>query len=220
MANVPDFDEIKTAVRGEVISATNTYTLLTQLAFPMMNQPLLYQHYPFIVHSLYDALSGQVLMTVCRLFDPDEDPRHASPSTFLRRIVEHHSQDRDPSHLAWRREFEAKIGGRLSEIKGRWSPLAQYRSAYLAHRDVSKRALPQITFQEIRECFEWGQRVLREYFVAYEDSTHYFDIAGVKNDPPRFLAWCRLDDYRRHFDEDMKRRHDRGLEDMGLGPKG
>lgn len=57
-----DFDEIKLIIRREVISATNAYTLLTGLAFPMMNQPLLYQHYPFIVHSLYDALSGQVLI--------------------------------------------------------------------------------------------------------------------------------------------------------------
>ncbi len=62
MANVPAFDEIKSTVRGEVISATNAYTLLTG-AFPMMNQRLLYQHYPFIVDSLYDALSGQVLLT-------------------------------------------------------------------------------------------------------------------------------------------------------------
>ena len=213
MANVPDFDEIKTTVRGEVISATNAYMLLTELAFPMLKQPLLEQHYPFIIHSLADALSGQVLMTVCRLFDPVKDPRHASLSTLLRRVVQHHLADQNPSHLEWRQEFEASIPQLLAEIQARWPPLAQHRSAYLAHRDVSKRVLPELTYQKIRECFEWAQRVLRDYFVAYEDSTHYFDIAGVKHDPPRFLEWCRLDDYKRHFDEDMKRRFGRSTED-------
>jgi hypothetical protein len=210
MANTPSFDEIKSTVRSEVISATNVYTLLTGLVFPMVNQPLLSQHYPFIVFSLYDALTWQVLMTVCRLFDPIVDPRHASLSTFLRGVPAHHAGDQSPVHLQWRQEFEARIPQFLAEIEARWSPLAQHRSAYLAHRDVSKRALPELTFLKIREHFEWAQRVLRDYFVAYEDSTHYFDLAGVKHDPPRFLAWCRLDDYQRHFEEDMIRRFPQG----------
>jgi hypothetical protein len=135
-------------------------------------------------------------------------------------VVQHHIAHQSPFHLDLRQEFEASIPRLLGEIRARWKPLAQYRSAYLAHRDVSKVLIPQITYAEIRECFEWAQRVLRDYFVAYEDSTHYFDIAGAKNDPPRFLAWCRLDDYQRHFDEDMKRRHEQALKDMGLGAKG
>jgi hypothetical protein len=216
----PAFDEIKGTVRREVILATNAYTLLTGLAFPMMNQPKLYQHYPFIVQSLYESLSWQVLMTVCRLFDPVRDPRHASLSTFLRRVVEHHRADPNPSHPEWRRDFEAAIPERLGEIEHRWPPLAQHRSAYLAHRDMTKSILPELTFRAIRECFEWAQGVLREYFVAYEDSTHYFDIAGVKNDPQRFLAWCRLDDYERHFAEDMKRWRRRQLVEMRRGAKG
>ena len=62
-----------------------------------------------------------------------------------------------------------------------------------------------MTYSDIRECFEFGQAILRDYLSAFEDAIQYFDIAGVKNDPSRFLKWCRLDDYEKHFDEDIER---------------
>jgi hypothetical protein len=207
MASTPEFAEIKTAVLNEVLHATNAYVLLTDLAFPLLNQELLLQHYPFIVESLVTALWGQVLMTVCRLYDPKLDSRNASLSTFLRGIQANHADDSSVSSSAreWRREYEQRIPDVLDEIEERWKTLVLHRSAYLSHRDLSKRVLPEITYGFGRECFEHAQNVLGGYFTAYEDATQVFEITGLRNDPPRFLKWCRLDDYEHHFNEDMER---------------
>ncbi len=74
------FEDIRDAVDSEVVLATNAHALLTDLALPLTKQPLLHQHYPFIVGNLLHALEGQVLMAVCRLFDPDQNPHATSPT--------------------------------------------------------------------------------------------------------------------------------------------
>src|SRR5262249_41191372 len=132
MSDRPDFGEIKAVVLNEVIQATNAYTLLTGLAFPMRNQALFYQHYPYLVDSLVTALTGQVLMTVCRLFDPDDDPRHASLTNLLNQVRPHHANDiAVPAYcLRRRQEFERRIPDFLADIKARWKTLVVHRSAY------------------------------------------------------------------------------------------
>ena len=217
MSELPEFTEIREVVRNEVIDATNAYTLLTDLAFPLVNQPLLNQHYPYLIGRLVTALTGQVLMPVCRLFDPADDLRHASLTTFLKGIAPHHANDKGvPVRLnVHRYEYQQQIPEFLSDIKARWKIIVQHRSAYLAHRDLSKRNLPQVTYGYFRECFEQAQRVLGEYFAAYEDATQLFEIAGLKHDPQRFLEWCRLDDYERHFNEHMQRWEKKLQQDLG-----
>jgi hypothetical protein len=172
----------------------------------MRNQQRLLQHYPFIVESLVTALWGQVLMTVCRLYDPRIDLRNASLSTFLSGIQARHAGDSDLSSSTseHRQEYKQRIPDVLAEIQ-RWKTLVRHQGAYLSHPDLSKRTLPEITYGFGRECFEHAQCVLNGYFAAYEDATQFFEIAGLRNDPPRFLKWCRLDDYQRHFDEGMER---------------
>src|SRR5262249_1427965 len=134
MSELPDFTEIRDVVKNEVIDATNAYTLLTQLAFPLRNQPLLHQHYPYLIDNLVTALTGQVLMTVCRLFAPDEDPRPASLTTFLNGVEPHHAHDQNVAArlVVWRNEYSQRIPTYLTEIKTRWKILVQHRSAYLA----------------------------------------------------------------------------------------
>jgi hypothetical protein len=217
MSELPAFTEIRDVVKNEVIDATNAYTLLTQLAFPLRNQLLLHQHYPYLIDNLVIALTGQVLMTVYRLFDPDEDPRHASLTTFLKGIEPYHAKDKNVAArlVVWRDEFSQRIPAYLTDIKTRWKVLVQHRSAHLAHRDLSKRNLPPVTYSYFRECFEQAQRVIGGYLTAYEDTTQFFDIAGVKDDPERFMRWCRLDNYERHFKEDMQRRKKKLLDEIG-----
>jgi HEPN superfamily AbiU2-like protein len=202
MSNLPTFIEIRDVVTTEVLDATNAYTLLTRLAFPLGNQQRLVQHYPYLITTLVRALGGQVVMPVCRLFDPDEDPRHASLSSFLRGVENHHAHDKDvePRLIGWRREYVQAIPGYLADIKTRWKVLAQHRSAYLAHRDLSKKNLPSISYGYFRECFELAQK-----------------IVGAKDDPDRFMKWCRLDDYEGHFQEDMRRWENNMRRELGRG---
>lgn len=200
------FEDIRDAVDNEVVLATNAYVLLTDLAVPLAKQPLLCEHYPFLVGNLVDALAGQVLMTVCRLFDPDNDPRHASLHNFLRRVVSHHGgpTDAPPEFAARWVKYEEAIPDFLAEIVARWKILARHRSAYLAHRDLSKMALPEMRYSDVRECLDLAQEVVAGYFSTYEDKTRLFHIGGFEHDPPRFLKWCRLDDYESHFNKDME----------------
>lgn len=158
-------------------------------------------------------------MPICRLFDPDEDPRHASLTTFLKGIERHHAEDKNvAARLAARRhEYTQGIPGYFTDVKTRWKIIVQHRSAYLAHRDLSKRNLPPVSYGYLRECFEQAQQVIAGYFAAYEDTTQLFDIAGVKHDPQRFMEWCRLDDYERHFREDMQRREKKWRDEIGEG---
>jgi hypothetical protein len=207
------FDDLKTAVRGELIDATSTYRLLTKLVFPMYEQQRLHDHFPLILSSLYESLSRNVLMTVCRLFDPTTDPRHASLSNLLRRVEAHHSGEDVPRHLLERRAaFVQAIPGRLGAIVERWPPLAQHRSAYLAHRDLTKTKLPEVLFADVWAAVELATDILGHYFSAYEDAGHMFEYANVEHEPQEFLKWCRLDDYAAHFVRHLEqRRRERGL---------
>ena len=188
---------------SEVTHVANAYVLLMDLAVPMAKQPLLLEHYPFLVGNLLDALAGQVLMTVCRLFDPDDDLRHASLNNFLRSVVQYYGRPiAAPQRLAALRfKYEKTIPDFLAAIANHWKVLMRHRSAYLAHRDLSKVALPHLTYSDVGACIELAQEVLADYFTAYEDRSREFHIGGFEHDPPRFLEWCRLDDYSRHFKE-------------------
>jgi len=211
------FADLRDAVDHEVILATNAYVLLTDLALPMANQPRLLEHYPFLVGNLVNAIAGQVLMTICRLFDPDDDPRHASLSNFLRRLVSHHGgpADAPPEFAARRVTYEKAIPGFLAAIAAQWKILVRHRSAYLAHRDLSK-ILPEMTHSHVRAWLDLAQRVIAGYFSAYEDKTRLFQIGGFEHDPLRFLEWCRLDDYERHFEAEMARQDEKRRKEAGL----
>jgi hypothetical protein len=210
MTPVP-FDDLKAALRGEVIDATSTYRLLTKLVFPMYEQQKLHDHYPFILSSLYASLSRNVVMTVCRLFDPANDQRHASLSTLLRRVSAHHASDDPAPHLVERRKaYVEAIPAGLKAIEDRWPPLAQHRSAYLAHRDLTKTKLPEVLFTDIWAAIEQAQEILSRYFSAYEDAGQMFEYTNVEHEPKDFLEWCRLDDYATHFARHLEeRRHER-----------
>jgi len=216
-ARIP-FEKIRAAVVSEVTHVSNAYVLLPDLAIPMAKQPLLVAHYPFLVGNLVGSLAGQVLMTVCRLFDPDDDPRHASLSNFLRSIVPHHGRPTGtPPRLAVLRiKYEEAIPDFLAAIASRWKILVRHRSAYLAHRDLSKVALPEMSYNDVGACLQLAREVLADYFTAYEDKTRRFHIGGFEHGAPRFLKWCRLDEYERHFNEEMARQDEKRRREAGL----
>lgn len=39
---------------------------------------------------------------------------------------------------------------------------------------------------------------------------------GLEHDPLQFLKWCRLDDYERHFNEEMARHDEERRREAGL----
>jgi hypothetical protein len=194
------FEQIETAVVNEIVLVTNAYVLLTDFAFPIARQRLLGDHFPFFVGNLNDALRGQVLIAICRLFDPDKDPRLASLTTFLQHVVGHHASDAhgNPRSLGRRKEYERRIPEYLADIRKRWKLLVIHRNAYLAHLDLTKKP-PGMAYRFLRECFEQAQAVVAGYYIAYQDTTRLFDLPGLKRDAARLLEWCRLDDYERHF---------------------
>ncbi len=162
MPRLPDFAELKSMVFGQVMNATNAQILLTEIVTPIRKQPLLFEHFPFIVNTLINSLEGHVLMTVCRMFEPSEDPRHASLSNFLRSIEQHHAATSDnppPEAIEARRRYEQEIPTVLGDVASRWPTLAIHRSAYLAHRDLSKKHLPSLTYAYVRECPPSQERV-------------------------------------------------------------
>jgi hypothetical protein len=202
------FEQIQTAVVNEIVLVTNAYALLTDFAFPIARQGLLRDHYPFFVDNLNDALRGQVLIGICRLFDPSQRRRDfASLTNFLQRVAGHHASDPhvDLQGLERRKEYARRIPEHLADIRERWKPLVIHRNAYLAHLDLTKTP-PEMTYRFLRECFEQAQAVVAAYSAAYQDTTRLFDIPGVKRDAARLLEWCRFDDYERQFREDMEKR--------------
>jgi hypothetical protein len=208
MVKEPDFTTVKQTVLNEVLTATNTYGLLTSLIFRLYNQRQLRLRYPFIINSLYRSVTGHVIMTVCRLFDPDTDRRHVSLSNFLRRVRSHHenASSLSPEFREKRLEFEAQIPERLEEIKAGWTPLATYRNAYLAHRDLTKSGPADFTFADLRKRIEMAQQIIGEYALAYENASQVFEVLELEREPEEFMRWCRLDDYERHLLEDIEKR--------------
>jgi hypothetical protein len=56
--------------------------------FPLMNQSEVLDHYPWLVPRLYLAVTGEVIMTLTRLFETKKDQRKASLVTFLGHVQE------------------------------------------------------------------------------------------------------------------------------------
>ena len=120
----PSFEAIKEDVWGSIVAATNDYGFLTDLVLPIVKQRRLHGDYPFITSTLVRTASEHILLAVCRLFDPDPDPRMASLTTFLGGVVEHHSvvpDDVTPRTRERRAEFERRFpnGSRPSNGDGR-----------------------------------------------------------------------------------------------------
>jgi hypothetical protein len=206
MGKVP-FDEIRAVVVSEIVGVTNSYVFLTDFALRVAEQPLFSKHYPFFVSTLSDAFRSHVLLAICRLFDPDADPRLASLTNFLQRVGPHHASDQDvkPDSIARRRDYEGQIPAYLADIRDRWKQLVIHRNGYLAHMDLTKTPL-DMTYRFLRECFEQAQAVVGGYYTAYRHTARFFELRGLDHDAARLLEWCRLDDYERHFSEDMARR--------------
>jgi hypothetical protein len=158
-----------------------------------------------------------VIMTVCRLFDPNRHWRQASLSTFLRRVERHDVNDRKlPARFrAERRAFKQRIPKRLKEIETGWLPLAVYWSACLAHRDLTKSGSTCMTFLDIRSRIESAEEIIGEYMLAYDDTSQVFRAIGSEDEPQRFITWCRLDDYDKHHKAAREQRKQQRLRGGG-----
>jgi hypothetical protein len=203
VSEVP-FEKIRDRVVNEITAVTNAYVLLTDFAFPVARQSRVSDHYPFFVDSLVDAFRGQILLAVCRLFDPGHNWRNATLSNFLRRVGTHHAsdQDVDSNRRARRRRYERQIVKYLSDIEDRWKQLVIHRNAYVAHMDLTKTRLPAMTYKSLRQCFNQAQKMVGGYYAAYHDTAPFLDISRLKKDAASLLAWCRLDNYERHIKEE------------------
>ena len=201
MAHTPQFEEIKQAVYGDILRATNAHGLLTRLIFPLCKQERLLRHYHLVIEGLHDALIVDVVLTVCRLFDPVADYRHATLVNCLRGVQGLASEIPPERQQAARSECYQNTRAMGEEIRARWKTnLVVYRSAELAHRDLTKVLPRDVSLADIRECIELAQDIWRRYILAFEDAgMKGFEFIVMESQPGQFLEWCRLDDYERHF---------------------
>lgn len=201
------FGEIKDAVTQEVIQVASDFGLVKQFFFPLLRQQELLEHYPLIVTSLYRAVTGNILMGLCRLFEADANPRLACLKTFLDYLRT--GSGMMPKEYAGaeerRRKYLEQFGQFDREISAANKRLAVQRSAYWAHSDLTKRdrELP-IKWEELEQFIELAQKILREYYSAYENVDQRFEVVDLGWEPEGFLKWCRLDDYAAHRKKELE----------------
>lgn len=199
MSERPTFEDVKEAVRQEVISATTNYGLVRRFLWPLVNPEELMQHYPLLLDSLHGAVAGNVVMTLSRLFEDGQDARRASLQTFLAHVAAGAGRPRprrsgkrptEPrSQDTWRRSGKPTDGWPSRE------------NAYWAHADLTKRQRPElgITWAEVGRLIELAQKILGRYFSAYEGATQKFEVVDLLGwEPENFFKWARLDDYAAH----------------------
>jgi AbiU2 len=193
----PQFDEIKDAVLKETIFVTSTYALLTRVVFPIYNEPRMRRAYPLIVPLLKSVFTGDVLMALCRLFDPSRNGRgesYASLTNLLTRIGPHHAGDDVTAAVAQRRHrFQRTIPRLLEGIETHWGTLVIHRNAYLAHRDLSKVTMVEqtsLTYGDIRAAIEHAQRIVGGYRGAFEgvDPTMMLSRSSFAPSPVNFCG--------------------------------
>lgn len=215
----PPFPEVLETVKNDVIRAASDYTLITQLFFPILNQPEIENRFPWLVPNLYYGITGHIIMTVGRLFEVTDDRRTACVWTFLAVVEPHHAQDVDvrPHLLPRRTAFFAEIDGWRAQIKGIYKQLSLRRNADLAHNDLTKVGKSDIKWVELKEMIALGEHILRRYYGAFYASDQKFIVINAEWEIPDFLKWTRLDDYSAHrakeaavkkaaFDEWLRRR--------------
>jgi hypothetical protein len=204
----PEFSEILDTVRRDVIRAASHYPLVTGFFFKVMNQAQLLDHYPWLLPDLFLAVTGNIVMTLGRLFEVTENPRTACLMTFLSRIERHHARDAGVKpHLKERRaDFLAKVPQWRIEIKKANLRLAVRRNADLAHNDLTKVGRSDIKWTEIKDMISLAERILKTYFHAFHEANQKFVVVNSEWEVPNFLKWARLDDYAAHWKADRDTR--------------
>lgn len=196
----PPFRDILETVQRDVTRVASHYPMITGVFFRIMNQPQLVQHYPWLLNDLYVAVTGDIVMTLGRLFEVTTDPRTASLTTFVSRVEAHHAADADVKpHLKARRgEFLAQIEAWRSEIKAVEKRLSLVRNANWAHNDLTKVGRSDIKWSEIKDMISLAERIVSGYFHAFHETDQKLVLANVEWELDNFLKWCRLDDYAAH----------------------
>ena len=203
----PPFEQVLETVERDVMRVASHYPLVTGFFFKVMNQRELMNHYPWLLNDLFLAVTGDIVMTLGRLFETTDDPRTACLTTFLLGVERHHTDDEVRPHLKERRAgFFVKIDAWRAEIKRVDSRLAWRRNADLAHNDLTKVGRSDITWLEIKEMIALAESMLKAYYHAFHESDHKFVLANVEGELNTFLKWSRLDDYASHH---AKERDDR-----------
>lgn len=204
MRRRPAFGEITETVRNDVIRATSDYGLIKEMFFPLMNQPKLLDHYPWLVPRLYLAVTGEIIMTLSRLFETKKDHRKASLIMFLGGVRQLPIDDGD--RLCGRkRAYVDRIPAFLVEIGSVEEKLIWYRNAYLAHNDLTKVDRVDIKWAEVPSFIEKAQAILKGYFSAFEEADQRFEVVNLGWEPKQFLEWCRLDEYAVHHAAHVER---------------
>lgn len=196
----PSFADILETVQRDVTRVVSHYPLITGLFFKIMNQRELVDHYPWLLNDLYVAVTGDIVMTLGRLFETSEDPRTACLTTFLLGVEPHHAGDAEVKSLLKERraEFIERIEAWRDQIKAAEKQLALHRNANLAHNDLTKVGRSDITWTEIKDILSLAEGILKAYFHAFHETDQRCVVANVEWELDSFLRWCRLDDYAAH----------------------
>jgi len=193
---LPVLEKVRDAVTHDVIRVTSDYALVQRLLLPMVRQPKLLEHYPSLVVQFYSAVTGNVILTLCRLFDDSNEMAQATLKTFLRHLKGRPPGKGDEERV---KQFRRDIDGwlkRIGEIKKR---LDGYRNTVLVHNDLTKVGGDKpIEFKEVEEFIALAQEILGRYYSAHERVSQRFLVVNVEWEPKQFLEWCRLDDYAEH----------------------
>jgi len=152
------------------------------------------------VSQLYLAVTGDIVMTLGRLFEVRSDPRTACFWALLSGVESHHVKDADvrPDLEKRRVAFVAEIDSFRKQIKAVDSRLAVLRNAEWAHNDLTKVGKSDIKWTEVKEMIAFAERILKMYAHAFHETDQKFVIANAGWEVADFLKWTRLDDYSAH----------------------
>ena len=212
----PSFTEIRDAITQDVIRVTSDYALVQRLLVPMVKQPKLLEHYPSLVVQLHSAVTRNVILALCRLFDDASDMVQATLKTFLR-----HLKDRPPSEDDRVRRYRKDIDAWLRQVVQIKERLDGFRNTALVHNDLTKiEGDKPIEFKEVEEFTALAQEILKRYYSAYEKVDQRFLVVNVEWEPKAFLEWCRLDDYTEHHRRAIEAKKEEFCQKHGGGVDG
>lgn len=209
----PAFDDLVDALRREVFGLVADFEIVQQFMMPLMRQQRLVDHYPYLLRLLPHAASTGLTLRLCRLFDPDKEPRRGTLGNLLRRVRDGEGLSKAPldsESIDAREAFMQAVPDRLVKIPKIYARLEAQRNSALAHLDLTRKGEPAtIKWDEVRESIALARAIVEEYQAAFCGIREAFDLQDdLAHEAERFRAWARLDDYERHCAEDRKREGD------------
>lgn len=199
-------EEIEEIIFNELSNTHCNYKYMVDVIFPLLNQNAIRKVYPAILIRMQTTAQQAIIIGLSKLLDTSRDQKIIHLKKFI------NSARKVPLNMILRKDqwddFLEKSEEFLKEIPSLKHNLDPLRNRFYAHLMPIIPDPPEKTTWEFwRKILERMENIFNLYQGAVKDkNTSQFWTTNLDYEPQNFLKWCRLDDFKQHREEELKKR--------------